>query len=191
MKASDVMTRTVITVDEPAMSITIGVNTSPLASKDGDKLTARQIKGRLDQELVGNVSLRVRDTELAERLNSDEQGLRKALDGLVQRIIKLMGLFRQNYPADWAEDDRVDDAIGKLNAAAARGCQTIVDPTVLGLGRDINRIVSDRNANIRSQLLATDSAIGYLIMDLDQDVSNDVKNGIADLETSIKTRILY
>jgi GTP-binding protein len=53
----------VITVDEPAMSITIGVNTSPLASKSGDKLTARQIKGRLDQELVGNVSLRVRDTE--------------------------------------------------------------------------------------------------------------------------------
>ncbi|HYM44910.1 MAG TPA: translational GTPase TypA [Solirubrobacteraceae bacterium] len=53
----------VITVDEPAMSITIGVNTSPLAGKDGEKLTARQIKGRLDQELVGNVSLRVRDTE--------------------------------------------------------------------------------------------------------------------------------
>jgi GTP-binding protein len=53
----------VISVDQPAMSITIGVNTSPLASKDGDKLTARQIKARLDQELVGNVSLRVRDTE--------------------------------------------------------------------------------------------------------------------------------
>jgi len=53
----------VITVDEPAMSITIGVNTSPLAGKDGDKITARQIKGRLDQELVGNVSLRVKDTE--------------------------------------------------------------------------------------------------------------------------------
>jgi GTP-binding protein TypA/BipA len=53
----------VITVDEPAMSITIGVNTSPLAGKDGDKITARQIKARLDQELVGNVSLRVKDTE--------------------------------------------------------------------------------------------------------------------------------
>jgi GTP-binding protein len=52
----------VITVDEPAMSITIGVNTSPLAGKDGDKITARQIKARLDQELIGNVSLRVRDT---------------------------------------------------------------------------------------------------------------------------------
>jgi GTP-binding protein len=53
----------VITVDEPAMSITIGVNTSPLAGKDGDKLTARQIKARLDQELVGNVSLRVCETD--------------------------------------------------------------------------------------------------------------------------------
>jgi GTP-binding protein len=53
----------VITVDEPAMSITIGVNTSPLAGKEGDKITARQIKNRLDQELVGNVSLRVKDTE--------------------------------------------------------------------------------------------------------------------------------
>jgi GTP-binding protein len=53
----------VITVDEPAMSITIGANTSPLAGKDGDKLTARQIGGRLNQELVGNVSLRVRETE--------------------------------------------------------------------------------------------------------------------------------
>jgi len=53
----------VITVDEPAMSITLGVNTSPLAGKDGDKLTARQIEARLAQELVGNVSLRVKETE--------------------------------------------------------------------------------------------------------------------------------
>ncbi len=53
----------VITVDEPAMSITIGVNSSPLAGKDGDKITARQIKARLDQELIGNVSLRVSETQ--------------------------------------------------------------------------------------------------------------------------------
>jgi GTP-binding protein len=52
----------VITVDEPAMSITLGVNTSPLAGKEGDKITARQIKARLDQELIGNVSLRVEET---------------------------------------------------------------------------------------------------------------------------------
>jgi GTP-binding protein len=53
----------VITVDEPSLSITIGINTSPLAGKEGSKLTARQVRERLDRELIGNVSLRVRDTE--------------------------------------------------------------------------------------------------------------------------------
>jgi GTP-binding protein len=53
----------VISVDEPSLSVTVGINTSPLAGKDGDKLTARMLKDRLDRELVGNVSLRVLDTE--------------------------------------------------------------------------------------------------------------------------------
>jgi len=53
----------VISVDEPSLSVTIGINTSPLAGQDGTKLTARQVRARLDAELVGNVSLRVRDTE--------------------------------------------------------------------------------------------------------------------------------
>ncbi len=51
-----------ITVDEPTLSMTIGANSSPLAGKEGSKLTARQIKDRLDKELVGNVSIRVNDT---------------------------------------------------------------------------------------------------------------------------------
>ena len=53
----------VIIVDEPSLSVTVGINTSPLAGQSGTKLTARQIKSRLDQELVGNVALRVSDTE--------------------------------------------------------------------------------------------------------------------------------
>ena len=52
----------VTTVDEPSLSITIGINTSVLAGTEGDRLTASQIKSRLDQELVGNVSLRVLPT---------------------------------------------------------------------------------------------------------------------------------
>jgi GTP-binding protein len=55
-----------ITVDEPAISMTIGINTSPLAGRDpkpGSKLTARLVKNRLDSELVGNVSMRVLPTE--------------------------------------------------------------------------------------------------------------------------------
>jgi GTP-binding protein len=53
----------VITVDEPSLSIVLGINTSPLAGTEGSKLTARQVRDRLDAELVGNVSIRVRDTE--------------------------------------------------------------------------------------------------------------------------------
>jgi GTP-binding protein len=53
----------VIAVDEPSLSVTIGINTSPLAGRDGDKLTARLLKNRLDAELIGNVALRVHDTE--------------------------------------------------------------------------------------------------------------------------------
>ncbi len=52
--------------------------------------------------------------------------------------------IRQNYPAEypggWDEDAQVDDAIAKLSAVAERGCRTIVDPTVIGLGRDIGRL---------------------------------------------------
>ncbi len=52
-----------ITVDEPSISMVIGTNTSPLAGEKGSKVTARLLKGRLDAELVGNVSLRVLPTE--------------------------------------------------------------------------------------------------------------------------------
>ena len=50
------------TVDEPSLSITLGINTSPLAGTEGDKVTASMLKARLEQELVGNVSLRVGPT---------------------------------------------------------------------------------------------------------------------------------
>ncbi|NNN21656.1 MAG: translational GTPase TypA, partial [Acidimicrobiales bacterium] len=53
----------VITVDEPSLAMTIGINTSPLAGGGGTKLTARQVKNRLDAELVGNVSLQILPTE--------------------------------------------------------------------------------------------------------------------------------
>jgi GTP-binding protein len=56
----------VITVDEPSLSIVIGVNKGPLAGKEGTKLTARQIQDRLDRELVGNVSIRVKATEVPD-----------------------------------------------------------------------------------------------------------------------------
>ena len=53
----------VMTIDEPSLAMTIGINTSPRAGQEGTKLTARLLKSRLDAELVGNVSLRVLPTE--------------------------------------------------------------------------------------------------------------------------------
>ncbi|HKU37238.1 MAG TPA: phosphoglycerate dehydrogenase [Polyangiales bacterium] len=66
-----------------------------------------------------------------------------------------------------------------------------VHKNVPGVLRDVNRIVSERNANIHSQMLKTHENIGYLIMDLDQDVSREVCRDISNLETNIRTRILY
>ncbi len=79
-----------ITVDEPSLSMIVGINTSPLAGRDGDKLTARQIKGRLDQELVGNVSIRVLDTERPDAW--EVQGR-----GELQLVVLLELMRREGY----------------------------------------------------------------------------------------------
>jgi D-3-phosphoglycerate dehydrogenase len=81
----------------------------------------------------------------------------------------------------------------QIELGVTRGAHRILNihRNVPGVLRDINRIVSDLNANVRAQVLATDPDIGYLIVDLDQDVSQDVKRAVAALPTNIKTRILF
>ncbi|MEY8564992.1 translational GTPase TypA [Corynebacteriaceae bacterium 7-707] len=75
-----------ITVDEPAISMTIGVNTSPMAGRGGgDKLTARVVKARLDQELIGNVSIRVLPTERPDAWEVQGRG-EMALSVLVETM---------------------------------------------------------------------------------------------------------
>jgi GTP-binding protein len=61
-------------VDEPSLSMTIGINTSPLSGSDGDKLTARLVKSRLDQEVVGNVSIRVLTGDRPDRWEVQGRG---------------------------------------------------------------------------------------------------------------------
>ena len=91
--------------------------------------------------------------------------------------------------------DRLERSCGgiRLPMPITKGAHRIlnVHRNVPGVLRDINRLVSDRNANVLGQLLATDPDIGYLVMDLDKEVANDVRLAIAELEASIKTRILY
>lgn len=64
----------VLRVDEPSLSMTVGINTSPLAGQDGKKLTARLVEARLAQELVGNVSLRVGPTERPDAWEVEGRG---------------------------------------------------------------------------------------------------------------------
>ena len=66
-----------------------------------------------------------------------------------------------------------------------------IHKNVPGVLKQINGIISDLGANINGQYLATDSDVGYLIVDLDKDLSDKVKEEIAALPTSIRTRILY
>jgi GTP-binding protein len=58
----------VIAVDEPTVSMVFGVNTSPMSGRDGQYVTSRQIKDRLDRELLGNVSIRVEPTDSPEQM---------------------------------------------------------------------------------------------------------------------------
>jgi GTP-binding protein len=81
----------VITVDEPSLSLVLGINTSPMAGQGGgSKLTARQIRARLDQELVGNVSVRVKDTERPDAW--EVQGR-----GELQLVVLLEMMRREGY----------------------------------------------------------------------------------------------
>ena len=57
-----------------------------------------------------------------------------------EHVFVLNEEIRLNYPGDWDEEARVADAAAKLNELKRRGCDTIADPTVIGLGRDIRRI---------------------------------------------------
>ncbi|MGZ8566599.1 MAG: translational GTPase TypA [Actinomycetota bacterium] len=61
-------------VDEPSLSMTIGINTAPLSGREGDKLTARLVKGRLDQEVIGNVSIRVLPADRPDRWEVQGRG---------------------------------------------------------------------------------------------------------------------
>jgi len=81
----------------------------------------------------------------------------------------------------------------QVELAPAAGTHRIlnVHRNVPGVLRDISKIVSDLNANIHAQVLSTDPDLGYLIMDLDHNVSHEVRDAIAALETNIRTRILY
>ncbi len=81
----------VITVDEPSLSITLGINTSPMAGREGSKVTARQLRDRLDAELIGNVSLRVQHTGGVGSESWEVQGRGELQLGVLVEIMRREG----------------------------------------------------------------------------------------------------
>jgi GTP-binding protein len=94
-----------IAVDEPTVSTIFGVNTSPLAGRDGQYVTSRQLKDRLDRELLGNVSIRVEATDTPEQMKVIGRGE-------LQLSILIEMMRREGYELQVSRPDIVTKEIG-------------------------------------------------------------------------------
>jgi GTP-binding protein len=94
-----------IAIDEPTVSMIFGVNTSPMAGREGQYVTSRQIKDRLDRELLGNVSIRVEPTETPEQMKVVGRGE-------LQLSILIEMMRREGYELQVSRPDIVTKEIG-------------------------------------------------------------------------------
>ena len=103
-----------IAVDEPTVSMIFGVNTSPMSGRDGHYVTSRQIKDRLDRELLGNVSIRVEPTDTPEQM--------KVLGrGELQLSILIEMMRREGFELQVSRPDIVTKEVnGKIGGAGGR-----------------------------------------------------------------------
>ncbi|MGC8510103.1 MAG: translational GTPase TypA [Acidimicrobiales bacterium] len=134
-------------VDEPSLSMTIGINTSPLAGTEGKLLTARMVKDRLDRELVGNVSLRVLPTDrpdawevqgrgelqlavLIETMRREGFELTVGKPQVVTKTIE--GVVHE--PVEHVTIDVPDEFVGNVTTLLATRKGTMVDMVTHGTG---------------------------------------------------------
>jgi GTP-binding protein len=134
-------------VDEPSLSMTIGINTSPLAGTEGKLLTARMVKDRLDKELVGNVSLRVLPTDrpdawevqgrgelqlavLIETMRREGFELTVGKPQVVTRIVD----GKVHEPMEHVTIDAPEEFVGAINTLLATRKGTMVDLVNHGTG---------------------------------------------------------
>ena len=139
-----------LTVDEPVLRMTFGVNTSPFAGRDGKYLTSRQIKERLDREVLGNVSIRIGATSSPEVIEVAGRGelqlavliesmRREGYELQVSRpevIIRDIG-GKPHEPVERAVVDVPDDYVGTVTQAAAPRKGKVVDLRPGDAGRTI------------------------------------------------------
>ncbi len=143
----DPVALTPLHVDEPSLSMTIGINTSPLAGAEGKLLTARMVKDRLDRELVGNVSLRVVPTErpdawevqgrgelqlavLIETMRREGFELTVGKPQVVTRVVD----GRVHEPVELVTIDAPEEFVGPITTLLATRKGTMVDMVNHGTG---------------------------------------------------------
>ena len=152
----------VITVDEPALAMTIGINTSPLAGREGSKLTARLVKNRLDQELVGNVSIRVNPTDRPDAWEVQARGeLQLAIlveqmrrEGFELNVGKPVVLTKEidgklHEPVERVTIDVPEEHLGavtQLLAVRKGGCRTCPGPAGCASTTSCRRVASSASA---------------------------------------------
>jgi GTP-binding protein len=138
---------TPLTVDEPSLSMTIGINTSPAAGTEGKLLTARQVKDRLDKELVGNVSLRVLPTERPDAWEVQGRGeLQLAIlietmrrEGFELTVGKPQVVTREvdgkvHEPVEHVTIDTPEEFVGNITTLLATRKGTMIDLVNHGTG---------------------------------------------------------
>ena len=139
-----------LSVDEPVLRMTFGVNTSPLAGRDGKFLTSRQIKERLDREVLGNVSIRIGATASPEVIEVAGRGeLQLAVliesmrrEGYELQVSRPEVIIREidgkpHEPVERAVVDVPDEHVGTVTQAAAPRKGKVVDLRPGDAGRTV------------------------------------------------------
>jgi GTP-binding protein len=157
-----------LTVDEPVLRMTFGVNTSPLAGKEGNFLTSRHLRERLDREILGNVSIRVEPTESPDVIEVAGRGeLQLAVlietmrrEGYELQVSRPEVIVREidgsrHEPLERAVIDVPDEHVGTVTQALAPRKGKVTDLRPGDIGRTIVTIEAPARGLIgfRSQLL--------------------------------------
>jgi GTP-binding protein len=173
---------TPLTVDEPSLSMTIGINTSPLNGQEGKLLTARVVKDRLDKELIGNVSLRVLPTERPDAWEVQGRGeLQLAIlietmrrEGFELTVGKPQVVTRQidgklHEPIEHVTIDTPDEFVGNITTLLATRKGTMVDMINHGTGwvRMEWRIPARGLVGIRTEFMTETRGAGMMHSNFD------------------------